>query len=144
MMTAGDGTTVLTSQFPYKTNGTEGTNGLTGTGTNTTVSYSQTLKLEGSQPIAAYAVLVPNGSAFDQAVAQQTACPTWSAYPTGSNETQCSVAAYTALQAGCVPGSANHVIGNSGTLMPSAVNTWLQQESQNSAHTGVFSVSPSP
>lgn len=81
---------VLLSQFPNP-------HGMHGT--NMTYGRSSTFSEEGRPPDGIYRVSIKDDAAFDKVVADQRARPFWDWNP-GGNETNCTTAAYDALNAG--------------------------------------------
>jgi len=103
--------TTIVSQFPTP-HGIEGT--------NTTLSWLDTVRAEGRAADYVYQVSVPNDAEFDRAAAAARAIPTWFAFPDGSTSTQCAAAASSSLRAGGVNGLP---LGN--PLLPNYLNTNL-------------------
>ncbi|WP_249255901.1 RHS repeat-associated core domain-containing protein, partial [Xanthomonas graminis] len=68
-------------------------------GTNMTYDWYATLKAEGRQPDSVWKVSVPNDRAFDSGVENLRDRPFWDAI-LHEDETNCSVAAYSALESG--------------------------------------------
>ncbi|WP_256050508.1 RHS repeat-associated core domain-containing protein [Xanthomonas translucens] len=87
-------------------------------GTNMTYDWYATLKAEGRQPDSVWKVSVPNDRAFDSGVENLRDRPFWDAIP-HEDETNCSVAAYSALESGGVK-----IYG--GSYMPGAVDNALR------------------
>ncbi|UYK82724.1 RHS repeat protein [Xanthomonas sacchari] len=87
-------------------------------GENMTYDWFATLKAEGRPPDSIWKVSIPNEKNFDSTVENLRNRPFWDAIP-HENETNCSVAAYSALESGGV-----RIYG--GSYMPGAVDTALK------------------
>lgn len=103
-----DGSVIL-SQFPNP-HGVHGT--------NMTYNWSNTLEAEGGAPDSVYRVTVPDDEAFNASAQGLRDRPFWDTTP-GEEETNCGVAAFTALTAGGV-----RLYG--GSYLPAAVDRALQ------------------
>jgi hypothetical protein len=72
-------------------------------GSNTRLSYSETVLKEGRSPDAAFKVFVPDDKQFDSVAVAKANASTWYALPVDTSETNCVNAIAKALTAGGVP-----------------------------------------
>jgi hypothetical protein len=131
---------VILSQFPFtqKVGGKEGVYSITGFGYNRKEDFVSTFADEKRQPSHEYTVSVPDPTDFNVMAAQQRAAWLWSRSPTRPVETQCSTAVWLSLEAGKVTLEKGQVYkANSGTLWPSTVDDWLEEDAKDTATTGV-------
>jgi len=106
--------TAITSQFPDP-HGIEGI--------NTTKTWIDTLASEGRPPDNIYEIYISDDGAFDAAAAAARNTPTWSAFPDGTNSTNCARAASGALSAGGVR------VGDPSNYWPNYLNLQLMLDS---------------
>jgi hypothetical protein len=89
---------VILSQFPHSPSVVS----TTSHGPNTTFTYFETIRAENRDPSIRYSILVPDSVGFDKQVAVERDKKYWD-WCTNEAETQCSIAAINALQAGGFP-----------------------------------------
>jgi hypothetical protein len=90
--------------------------------------YKATVDYEGRKPDIAFKVFVKDDAKFDAAANDHSSRKTWSAFPSSDpekSETNCVVAAETALEAGGVPVQPKAMPGNLGDRLNFLAKTFI-------------------